>query len=269
MTTPRIRVVDAFADRPFVGNPAAVVLLDGPRPPSWMQQVAAEMNLSETAFLHPTGSRVWALRWFTPTTEVRLCGHATMAAAHVLMSEGMATNPEFRTSSGQLSARRDVDRISLDLPSRPVLPGAPPDGLTAVFGSTPYRFVGRTGEVDATDVDLLVELPDADSVRALRPDLTRLVALPFGGLIATASADVPNVDFVSRYFAPRQGIDEDPVTGAAHCVLAPYWSAATGRTTLMAMQLSARTGMMRVVHCGPRTHLSGRAVTILTGELTV
>ncbi|HEY3609624.1 MAG TPA: PhzF family phenazine biosynthesis protein [Pseudonocardiaceae bacterium] len=270
MTGPRIWVVDAFADRPFDGNPAAVVLLDQPASPSWMQSIAAEMNLSETAFLHRADNDEWTLRWYTPTVEVRLCGHATLAAAHVLMSEGLAADRvAFRTRSGQLTARRDGDLIALDMPSRPLLTDAPPDGLAAVFGSTSYRFAGRTGEADPIATDLLVALPDADAVRALRPDLTRLAALPFGGLIVTAQADLPRIDFVSRYFAPRQGIAEDPVTGAAHCVLAPYWSAATGRTAFVAAQLSARSGIVRVVHCGPVTQLSGRAVTVLAGRLTV
>jgi PhzF family phenazine biosynthesis protein len=266
----RVLVVDAFADGPFTGNPAAVVLLDEPRPPTWMQRVAAEMNLSETAFVLPADRREWTLRWFTPTVEVRLCGHATLAAAHALWSQGLAAGPVvFTTLAGRLAAGQDGELVSLDLPTRPVLPGNPPAGLAAVLGSTPHRFVGRTGESDEPDADYLVELPDAEAVRTAAPDLPRLAALPIGGLIITAPAALPGVDFVSRYFAPGQGIDEDPVTGSAHCALAPFWSARTGRTDLAAVQLSARSGTLRVVHRGARTQLVGRAVTVLTGELTV
>lgn len=254
--------MDAFTDRPFAGNPAAVCLLAERRPPKWMQAVAAEMNLSETAFVTPT-ARGFGLRWFTPRTEVELCGHATLAAAHVLWSEGLAPargELSFRTRSGVLRARRSGEAIELDFPVRTPVPAKVPAALARALG-VPLRAVARCAD------DLLVEVASAARVRALAPDLLRLRALPVRGVVVTAVADERRVDFVSRFFAPRVGVDEDPVTGSAHCALAPYWAAKLGRTRLVGRQLSARGGQVEVELAADRVLLRGGAVTIVRGEL--
>jgi PhzF family phenazine biosynthesis protein len=263
--------VDAFTTEPFVGNPAAVCLLEEQdADPGWMQRVAAEMNLSETAFLRPgpePGS--YGLRWFTPTVEVELCGHATLASAHVLWTEGRveAGRPiRFDTASGDLAARAAGDgTIWLDLPATPAEPAEPPDGLLEALGGGPVRWVGRGR------FDYLVELADETAVRGLAPDLRRLGRLSSLGVIVTAKADGAagpgSCDFVSRYFAPAAGIDEDPVTGAAHCTLGPFWAARLGRDELTGFQASARGGLVQVRPEGDRVRLGGRAVTVLRGRL--
>ncbi|HEX9671207.1 MAG TPA: PhzF family phenazine biosynthesis protein [Thermoanaerobaculia bacterium] len=262
--------VDAFAERPFTGNPAAVVPLAAPRDAGWMQAVAAEMNLAETAFLVPRGGAAgaadgWDLRWFTPETEIELCGHGTLASAHVLWESGRLPAGEtarFHTLSGLLTAERQGELIELDFPALPpTAEPRPPAELPAVLGGAAALWVGRRGE------DLVVELADEAAVRALAPDLTGLVRVA-RGLIATARAAGPPFDFVSRYFAPGFGIAEDPVTGYAHCVLGPFWAERLGRDELLAYQASRRGGAMHVRLAGDRVRLGGRAVTVLRGELT-
>ncbi|MFG3257720.1 PhzF family phenazine biosynthesis protein [Streptomyces sp. NPDC048172] len=277
----RIRTVDAFAVRPYTGNPAAVVLFDsGPFPEDGrLQTLAAEMNLAETAFAHPLPDDPeadWALRWFTPVNEVDLCGHATVATAHVLSEDGHAKPGEpvrFRTRSGVLSATaRPCGDIALDFPTSeptPVeVPAALAAALTAALGTE------ATAAYDTAPMDfLLVELADEAAVRGLTPDLTAVAALDWPALIVTAraagasSADGGAYDFVSRVFAPRQGIPEDPVTGSAHTALAPLWSARLGSDRLTGLQASARSGYVRTELRGERTLLTGSAVTVLDAEL--
>ena len=254
--------VDAFAAAPFEGNPAAVCPLDARAEVGWMQSVAAEMNLSETAFCWPEGDAL-RLRWFTPAVEVDLCGHATLATAHVLWETGRLAadaTARFVTRSGELRARRDRARIELDFPARVVEPCPAPAGVLEALGAA-ARFTGGDGQ------DLLVEVADAASVRGLAPDFSRLRATDVRSVIVTARADRSGVDFVSRFFAPGVGIDEDPVTGSAHCTLGPYWAAKLGRATLVGYQASARGGTVHVRVAGPRVHLGGGAITVLRGEL--
>ncbi len=256
--------VDAFTDRPFFGNPAAVCPLsaeNGARyEDGWMQRVAAEMNLSETAFLHPENGG-YRLRWFTPVTEVDLCGHATLAAAHVLWQSGRAPVDQsitFQTRSGALTARRAGGRIWLDFPSEPARRRSMPVGLGTFLGTEPI-WVGQNR------MDLLVEVPSAALVRQLQPDLAALAELPVRGVIVTAVGD-GKYDFVSRFFAPRAGIPEDPVTGSAHCALAPYWGDRTGKAEMVGYQASARGGEVQVIN-GDRVALGGHAVTVMEGQL--
>lgn len=271
----RIRIIDAFTDRPFAGNSAAVCLLDTADWPDegWMQRVAAELNLSETAFAHPLppgGDADWALRWFTPTVETNLCGHATLATAHALHSDRRGTGPvRFRSvRSGVLVAQTHPDgTVTLDFPAAPATEVPVPDGLAEALGATPEATY-RTGALG----DLLTVLPDEKAVRALAPDLAALARLTrrddLRGVIVTAVADRDRDHaFVSRFFAPADGIPEDPVTGSAHTALAPYWSTRLGRDELVGLQVSTRTGVVRTAVRGDRVHLTGRAVTVLDGEL--
>jgi PhzF family phenazine biosynthesis protein len=259
--------VDAFTDRPFGGNPAAVCLLPEPREEEWMQLVAREMNLSETAFLHPAhpeddGS--WRLRWFTPAVEVELCGHATLASAHVLWEAGRLPPEEparFHTLSGLLTAERRDGAIELDFPKRSAAEVEPPEGLAEALGVAAPRFVGRSR------YDYLLEVSSEEEVRAAVPDHARLRTLPVRGIILTAAASRPPYDFVSRFFAPASGVDEDPVTGSAHCTLGAYWEARLGRSEFLAWQASARGGAVRVRVEGERVKLGGQAVTVLRGQL--
>ncbi|GIE79744.1 oxidoreductase [Actinoplanes philippinensis] len=268
----RIRIVDAFTDRPFAGNPAGVVVLEGDAYPSdeWMLQVAAEVKHAETAFVRrlPDGSETgWALRWFTPAVEVALCGHATLATTHVLhragLIEGRAT---YGTLSGVLTASVAADGlITLDFPTAPLSPIDADPELVAALGIDP-RTVLHTGP--NTD-DLLFEVADEKTVRALEPDLRTVARLTRRGVIVTAAAAGPasGYDFVSRFFAPAVGVDEDPVTGSAHTALTPFWAERLGRTELTGYQASPRGGLVRVALKGDRTHLSGHAVTTLDGTL--
>ena len=263
----RIRVVDAFASAPFTGNPAAVCLLepDGFPDVAWMQAVAAEMNLSETAFAHRLPGDAdagWALRWFTPTVEVGLCGHATLAAAHVIG----APRVRFATLSGVLTAvRRPDGAIVLDFPANAPTPATMPDGLAEALGVTPLAVYG-TGALG----DLLAEVDSEQVVRGLNPDVTALSRVDARGVIVTAAAGKDSgFDFVSRFFAPAVGIAEDPVTGSAHTALAPFWSARLGRDTLTGLQVSARTGVVGTRVAGTRVELTGHAVTVLDGQLHV
>ena len=260
--------VDAFTARPFAGNPAAVCVLPQARDEEWMQLVAREMNLSETAFVVP-GQPAWALRWFTPVTEVDLCGHATLASAHVLWERGLLRPTEsaaFDTRSGRLTATR-VDSesgdvwIELNFPATPDEEVAPPPGLADALGAPPL-YVGRS------KFDFIVELRDEESVRRLSPDFVRLRSYAARGVIVTARGESGSADFVSRYFAPAFGIDEDPVTGSTHCCLGPFWARRLGRRTFVAHQLSSRGGVVKVSVDGERVRLGGQAVTVLRGELT-
>ena len=247
--------VDAFTSEPFRGNPAAVCILPGPGEEAWMQAVAAEMNLSETAFLHKEGD-AWRLRWFTPTVEVDLCGHATLASAHVLL-EGDG-EVRFLTKSGELIARRSGSWIELDFPSLPAQSASAPDGLAEALGAAPVR-VGKSR------FDYIVELASEEAVRALRVDISRLKEVEARGVIVTSEGR--DYDFVSRFFAPQAGVDEDPVTGSAHCCLAPYWAERLGKTEMTGYQASARGGVVQVRLAGDRVILRGQAVTVLSGEL--
>ncbi|WP_330456583.1 PhzF family phenazine biosynthesis protein [Streptomyces sp. NBC_00820] len=267
----RIRIVDAFTDRPFAGNPAGVLLLDDVFPDEdWLQNVALEVNHAETAFAHrlPEGGEAdWALRWFTPVTEVAMCGHATLATAHVLQSTGAHEGPvRFATRSGVLVATPGADGwITLDFPTAPLTPVEIPAGVTEALGAAPVVAYDTGPGVG----DLLVELADEKTVLGLAPDLRALSAYSSRGIIATARAADPTLgyDFVSRCFFPNVGIDEDPVTGSAHTALAPHWAARLGRNDLTGLQASRRTGLVRTELRGERTLLVGRAVTVIEGEL--
>ncbi len=258
-----ITQVDAFASEPFTGNPAAVCLLPDPADTAWMQRVAREMNLSETAFLVRRDDGGFDLRWFTPTLEVDLCGHATLASAHVLWESGhLATDAPavFHTLSGQLSAVFRDGWIAMDFPAEPDSPVQTPPGLAEALGVQPI-YVGRNR------LDYLVRVDTETTLRHLAPDVRRLGAFEARGIIVTARADTDGFDFVSRFFAPRTGIDEDPVTGSTHCCLGPYWQRELGRDALTAWQASARGGLVKVTVRGERVTLSGRALTVLRGEL--
>lgn len=305
--------VDAFTDYAFRGNPAAVCILHQEKSDSWMQQIAAEMNLSETAFLTPQGGD-FQLRWFTPTVEVDLCGHATLASAHILWESGYlypGEDARFHTRSGLLTARRLEDHIEMDFPAIQVEPVTPPPGLIDALGVAPAAD-NATAATAATDphadvaapspahthtgpqtlpqvvavgknrFDYLVELASEAEVHALRPDFSALARVEARGIIVTSQAqkqterqthgsqpgsDRPDdVDFISRFFAPAAGVNEDPVTGSAHCALGPYWAAKLHKNTFTAYQASARGGVVQVVVDGDRVRLGGRAVTVLRGE---
>jgi PhzF family phenazine biosynthesis protein len=258
----RITQVDAFTDRPFAGNPAAVCLLPAPRDEGWMQSVAREMNLSETAFLVRQADG-YALRWFTPAVEVALCGHATLASAHVLWEDGHLPSGQqarFDTQSGPLTGDRAGEWIELDFPAKREEPAPAPAGLAEALGAVP-KYVGRN------QFDYLVEVDGEATVRSLKPDHAALAALPVRGVIVTARAESRGYDFVSRFFAPGSGVPEDPVTGSAHCALGPFWQSRLGKSELVAYQASPRGGVVRVRVAGERVKLGGKAVTVLRGEL--
>lgn len=259
-----IHVVDAFTTTAFCGNPAAVCILDSEADDGWMQKVASEMRHSETAFVCRC-EEGWRLRWFTPGSEVDLCGHATLAAASVLWSSGREPAGSvigFRTRSGMLSARQETGGIALDFPSIPVSPCDTPEGLASALGA-PIISCGRT------KFDILAELSSASDVCGLEPDGAALSAIPCRGIIVTAAADVPAYDFVSRFFAPSVGIPEDPVTGSAHCSLGPFWGERLKKTSLCGFQCSPRGGIVRVALRGDRVVISGNAVPVLSGRLLV
>jgi predicted PhzF superfamily epimerase YddE/YHI9 len=252
--------VDAFTGRAFAGNPAAVCILPQARDAAWMQSVASEMNLAETAFLVKR-SDGYDLRWFTPAVEVNLCGHATLASAHVLWEEGHlapGAQARFHTLSGLLTARRDGAWIELDFPARPETAAPPPDGLAAALGAE-LKYVGRNS------LDYIAELDSEDAVRSLKPDFGVIARLPVRGVIVTARGK--EYDFISRFFAPAVGINEDPVTGSAHCCLVPYWAAKLGKAEFVAYQASPRGGVLRLKLAGDRVLLAGQAITVLRGEL--
>lgn len=254
--------VDAFTAEPFRGNPAAVCLLAQPANEAWMQNVAAEMNLSETAFLHPQ-SDGYKLRWFTPATEVDLCGHATLASAHVLWETerlSPADTARFYTRSGLLTAKRSGEWIEMDFPAEPAAKAMAPPNLVKALGIPPVR-------ISKNRFDYLVEIDSEEMVRNLRPDLNLLNSVDCRGVIVTSRASTPGYDFVSRFFAPQVGIAEDPVTGSAHCCLGPYWQTRLDKREFVAYQASARGGVVRVRVNGERVLLAGQAVTVLRGEL--
>ncbi len=265
----RIVQVDAFTNRPFAGNPAAVCVLREAPPDEWMRNVAREMNLSETAFLVPKSSSPqtdgYQLRWFTPAVEVDLCGHATVASAHVLWEDGhlpRTGQARFHTRSGLLLADLRGDWIELDFPATGPEPVEAPAHLLEGLGLQ-AKFVGKTR------FDYFIEAESEPVVRGLAPDFTALRKLGVRGVIVTARSSSAEFDFVSRFFAPGAGVDEDPVTGSAHCALGPYWSGRLGKPALTAYQASARGGVVRVCAKGDRVILGGQAVTVLRGELAV
>jgi PhzF family phenazine biosynthesis protein len=257
-----ITQVDAFTNTPFAGNPAAVCVLPEERDERWMQSVAGEMNLSETAFLLRQDDG-FNLRWFTPLVEVDLCGHATLASSHVLWEAGIL-QPEqqarFFTRSGLLTAERQGNWIELNFPATPVEATDAPSGLLQALGVS-ATYVGKNR------FDYLIEVASEDILRGMHPDYARLLTLSARGVMVTSRASTAGYDFVSRFFAPAVGINEDPVTGSAHCSLAPYWSAKLDKETLMAYQASARGGIIRTRVDGDRVRLAGQAVTVLRGEL--
>ena len=258
--------VDAFTEEPFKGNPAGVCLLPGPAEAGWMQSVAAEMNLAETAFPVPEGDG-FRLRWFTPKIEVKLCGHATLATAHILWEQGLLApdrEARFQTLSGLLTARREGPLIELDFPARPPRP-EPPAWADAVVGALGIKpvYVGMSAE------DILFEAADEGAVRCVEPDFATLRALPARGVIVTSRTADKRFDFISRFFAPSVGVDEDPVTGSSHTVLVPYWAGRLGKRTFTAYQASARGGILHLGLDGDRVKIAGTAVTVLRGELVV
>jgi PhzF family phenazine biosynthesis protein len=259
-----LHLVDAFSDRPFSGNPAAVCLLDAPRSDEWMQQLANELGYSETAYVARVDSGL-SLRWFTPTIEVPLCGHATLASAHVLWSVGRAQGTvRFETKSGTLTCERKAKVIQIDLPRSELSDVPPPVGLfTALGGAKPVTLKRAHND------QLLVELADEDSVQKLTPDFRALAQVKVGGVIVTARAKNPEFDFVSRFFAPAAGIDEDPVTGSAHCALTPFWAERLDKQVMRAQQISKRGGVLEVELLPERVKMGGRAVTVFTGALTL
>jgi PhzF family phenazine biosynthesis protein len=249
--------VAAFTDTPARGNPAAVCFLPGPRPDAHLLTIARELNLPATVFVRTDGAG-WHLRWFAPSVELELCGHGTLAAAHVLWERGRAPAERplaFATRAGVLTAEYHTGLIELDFPAEPASTAPAPAGLGPALGAPALRAARNR-------LDWLVELDTATAVRDLAPDLARLRDVPTRGVIVTARADGPEADFVSRFFAPRVGIDEDAVTGSAHCCLGPYWAPRLGKDTLVGHQLSARGGTVRVRLVGERVRLGGRAVTM-------
>jgi len=258
----RFTQVDAFTSEPFAGNPAAVCVLAAERDEAWMQHVATEMNLAETAFLVRRDDG-FSLRWFTPEVEVALCGHATLASAHVLWEEGHLGPGEqarFHTKSGLLTAVRHGEWISLDFPARPGRPVAPPPELLRAL-AVDAVYVGKNV------YDYIVQVADEATVRALDPDQLTLKRLGVRGVMVTAAASTPGFDFVSRFFAPGSGVDEDPVTGSAHCCLGPFWQERLGKSEFVAYQASARGGVVHVRVAGDRVILGGQAVTVARGEI--
>ncbi len=261
---PRLYQVDAFTDKPFCGNPAAVCLLDGPADEPWMQQVAAEMNLAETAFVYAESSG-FRLRWFTPAVEVELCGHATLASSHILWQTGMVDREHpcvFHSLSGQLTAIQTGDQIQLDFPAAPTVEKTAPDGLLAALGVQPL-FTGLS------TWDWLVEVADPQELGQMQPNHAELRQLGMRGVIVTTADSTGEFDFVSRFFVPGAGIDEDPVTGSAHCALGPYWQPKLGKSEFSAWQASPRGGHVNLEVQGDRVLLRGHAVTVLQGELIV
>jgi PhzF family phenazine biosynthesis protein len=258
-----IFIVDAFTERPFKGNPAGVCVLKEPRDDGWRQDVAREMNLSETAFLEKRPDGSYTLRWFTPAVEVDLCGHATLASAHVLWETGELEAGQkalFHTRSGLLSAVKGDGWIEMDFPAEPEKSAAAPAELIGAL-AVELLYTGRNR------FDYLVEVEREETVRNLSPDMTRLKKVHMRGVIVTSRSLSPDFDFVSRFFAPAVGVEEDPVTGSAHCCLGPYWGGKLGKNELMACQASFRGGILRVGLRDDRVLISGQAVTVLRADL--
>lgn len=254
--------VDAFTDLPFKGNPAAVVVLEQPQPPQWMQLVAREMNLSETAFVCRQANG-YQLKWFTPKTEIELCGHATLATAHVLWESGRespTTRLRFSTRSGWLGAEWKQAIIELDFPAASCIPGDLAEEIIAAIGAVPDS-VYFSGD------KWLLEFTNEGDIVNIKPDFVRLKQFSGRGMIVTSRSEKPGIDFVSRYFAPWVGVDEDPVTGSAHCILGPFWGERLGKSYMTGQQLSARGGIVNVRLSGERVYIGGKAITVLKGEL--
>ncbi|MGH8005199.1 MAG: PhzF family phenazine biosynthesis protein [Limisphaerales bacterium] len=258
----KIYQVNSFTDQPFAGNPAGVCVLPEAKSEKWMRDVAREMNLAETAFLVKQGDG-YNLRWFTPAVEIDLCGHATLASAHILWETGqLSANQEarFHTKSGLLTARQNGKLIEMNFPATPGMPAEAPPGLLQALG-VKAKYVGKSR------FDYLIEVETEEVVRGLNPDFGLIKKLPVRGVIVTAHAKSDGYDFVSRFFAPAAGVDEDPVTGSAHCTLGPFWAERMGKKELVGYQASSRGGAVRVRVDGERVHLGGQAVTVLIGEL--
>lgn len=256
----KIYQVDAFTEKPFKGNPAAVCILDSYATEKWMQDVASEMNLAETAFLVPLNDG-YSLRWFTPNSEVDLCGHATLASAHILWEKGYLKQDQvanFHTKSGLLSAKINEGWIELNFPATLEEIINPPIELIEALGIEPI-YVGKN------IFDYLIEVKSEEIVRNIKPDFTKLMKVPMRGVIVTAKS--VEYDFVSRFFAPEVGIFEDPVTGSTHCCLGPYWDKKLGKDKLIAYQASERGGVLKVQVQGERVLISGKAVTVMEGNL--
>ncbi len=263
MNTP-IYQVDSFSTIPFRGNPAGVCILSAPQPDAWMQNVAMEMNLSETAFLLKETDDAYRLRWFTPRVEVDLCGHATLASAHILWETGREPKDRelhFNSRSGLLKANLNNDWIELDFPRAVIQQTEPPVFMLDALGVDKALFVGHDG------TDYLVEIESDPALRALTPDMARLEKVSSRGVIVTARSADPQFDFISRFFGPQVGIPEDPVTGSAHCALTPYWAAKLGKTEFNAFQASARGGELHPRLTGDRVIIGGKAVTVIEGTL--
>jgi PhzF family phenazine biosynthesis protein len=264
---PLVFLVDSFAERLFAGNPAGVCLLDAPAEGEWMQRVAAELNQAATAFVCPTSQSDddrFSLRWFTAATELTLCGHGTLATAHVLWETGHRADPlVFDSPGGRLTAHREGDRVGLGFPALPPREVEAPEGLADALGGVERRWVG------ANDLDLFVEVASEDEVRNLRPDHRRMLDIEMRGIAVTARSREPGVSFVSRYFAPRIGLDEDHATGSAHCGLGPFWAERLGQDRLVGRQLSPRGGVVEVwMDRAPgQAYLVGRAITVIQGAL--
>lgn len=256
-------VVDAFTDQPFAGNPAAVCVTAGPVDEAWMKLVAREMNLSETAFVHPVEGG-YSLRWLTPAVEVALCGHATLASALVLWeTQGLPLEETIRffIKSGWLTCRKVDGMIEMDFPAKGTTTCSAPDGLAAALGC-------RLVAVASNGMDYLVEVENETALRQLAPNMTLLATLPVRGVIITARSDDRRYDFVSRFFAPAAGVNEDPVTGSAHCALAPYWQSKLGKSEMIGYQASQRGGVVNTVVSGDRVLLRGHAILMSRVELT-
>ncbi|MBF0194251.1 MAG: PhzF family phenazine biosynthesis protein [Magnetococcales bacterium] len=260
--SPNIFQVDAFSSTPFSGNPAAVCLFPDRQDTAWMQQFAAQMNLSETAFINKNGNN-FDLRWFTPTKEVDLCGHATLATAHLLWEQNILPPDQpalFHTRSGLLTVKKAMDVIEMDFPSIPIIKTECPQGLAEALSVKP-EFVGKNS------LDYLLQVASEDTILNLAPDMTKLCHVPMRGVMVTAQAQDKDYDFVSRFFAPAYGIDEDPVTGSAHCALGPYWGEQLGKKNLTGFQASARGGLVKIKLAGDRVLLGGSAVTVFAGRI--
>jgi PhzF family phenazine biosynthesis protein len=257
--------VDAFAEGPFSGNPAAVFMLPGFPEDDFLLNVAREMNLSETAFLVRKGAHEFDLRWFTPGGEVDLCGHATLGSAHALFEDAAVSGGEvtFNTRSGALTVTRNGDgSMTMDFPAEPAVGRPRPANLETILGA-PVSWYGENR------MDALVQVAEPGWVRALDPDLNEIARMPVRGLIVTATGDTPEYDFISRFFAPQLGVPEDPVTGSAHCALAPFWHQRLGKANLVGFQTSVRGGRVKMLHKDDRVLLSGDAVTVVRGDLLV
>jgi PhzF family phenazine biosynthesis protein len=262
MKTIPIYLVDAFASAPFRGNPAAVVLLEEAADPVWMQNIAMEMNQAETAFVTKQ-AKGYGLRWFTPTVEVDLCGHATLASAHMLWKLHLVSKEQaidFETRSGWLNCKRQDSYIQMDFPAKPVMACDAPEGLLEALHLP-------QGKVFSNRVDYLVVVEDESTIRTLKPNLNALAEIKSRGIIVSAKAAVGDYDFISRFFAPASGIPEDPVTGSAHCTLGPYWGKVMDKDRLVGYQASPRGGVVKVELAGERVLLRGQAITVMRGEL--